>query len=152
MYRRILLALDGSRCARHALDEALGLAVAAGAIIEAVSVVAPGIKLADVDSGFIDERELDTVSYAEAEAVLEEARLQFARRGVAGGVRMLDSHGASVADVLVLAAEASGADLIVMGTHGRRGVKRLLLGSVAEAVARSANRPVLLVHAPARQP
>jgi nucleotide-binding universal stress UspA family protein len=151
MYRRILLALDGSRCARRALDEAIDVAAAAGAVVEAVSVVAPAMKLADVDSGFIDERELDTASHAEAEMALEEARLQFARRGVTGGVRMIDSHGASVSDVLALAAEASDADLIVMGTHGRRGVKRLLLGSVAEAVARSASRPVLLVHAPASQ-
>jgi nucleotide-binding universal stress UspA family protein len=148
MYKRILLALDGSRCARQALDEAIDLATATGAVVEAVSVVSPGMKLADVDSGFVDEWERDTASYVEANLALEEARLQFSRRGVTGGVRMVDSHGASVADVLALAAEASEADLIVMGTHGRRGIRRLLLGSVAEAVARSVSRPVLLVHAP----
>jgi len=71
---------------------------------------------------------------------------------VTGGIRMIDSHGASVSDVLALAAEASDADLIVMGTHGRRGVRRLLLGSVAETVARTVSLPVLLVHAPAQQP
>jgi nucleotide-binding universal stress UspA family protein len=152
MYKRILLALDGSRCARCALDEAIDLAVVAGAVVEAVSVVSPGMKLADVDSGFIDERELDSASCAQAELALEEARLQFARRGVTGGIRMIDSHGASVSDVLALAAEASEADLIVMGTHGRRGVRRLLLGSVAETVARTVSLPVLLVHAPAQQP
>ncbi|MEO8551840.1 MAG: universal stress protein, partial [Kofleriaceae bacterium] len=50
-------------------------------------------------------------------------------------------------DLIVQAATKVGADLIVMGTHGRRGLRRLMLGSVAESVARTAPCPVLLVRA-----
>jgi nucleotide-binding universal stress UspA family protein len=147
MYKRILVALDGSRCARRALDEAIAIAREAGAVIEAVSVASHGLNLVDIDSGFVDERELDTASYEEASNALEEARMRFRGEGVVGNVRAINSYGAGVADVLAIAAEESGADLIVMGTHGRRGLKRLLLGSVAEAVVRTAGQPVLLVRA-----
>jgi nucleotide-binding universal stress UspA family protein len=147
MYKRILLALDGSRCSRRALDEAIAIAQDAHAVVEAVSVVWQGMRLADVDSGFVDEYETETASYREASVALEEAGVRLREAGVTASVRMIDSCGADVVDVLALAADECGADLIVMGTHGRRGLKRLLLGSVAEAVVRTAHQPVLLVRA-----
>jgi nucleotide-binding universal stress UspA family protein len=57
----------------------------------------------------------------------------------------IETIGHRVADVIAAEAAAWPADLIVVGTHGRRGVNRLLLGSVAEGVARVATRPVLLI-------
>lgn len=54
------------------------------------------------------------------------------------------------ADAIIRAAESDEADLIVMGTHGRRGITRLLMGSVAEAVVRRATCPVLTVKQPAK--
>jgi nucleotide-binding universal stress UspA family protein len=56
----------------------------------------------------------------------------------------------AVGDIIVDAARAGGADLIVMGTHGRTGVRRLVLGSVAEHVLRHADCPVVSVHAEGR--
>lgn len=50
-----------------------------------------------------------------------------------------------IADTIVAEADARNADLIVLGTHGRRGVRRLVMGSVAEGVIRQSNKPVLLV-------
>jgi nucleotide-binding universal stress UspA family protein len=149
MYKRILLALDASRCSRRALDEAISLARVSGAVVEAVSVVSHGMKLVDVDSGFVDEYQTETASYKQASVALEEAAARFRREGVTGTVRMIDSCGVEVSSLIALAADEADAELIVMGTHGRRGVKRLLLGSVAEAVVRTANQPVLLVRAPA---
>ncbi|MFC0397304.1 universal stress protein [Paraburkholderia rhizosphaerae] len=149
MYKRILVALDGSRCARRALDEAIAIAARAHAVVEAVSVVSHGLTLVDIDSGFVEEHVVETASYKEAAAALEEAEQQFREHDVTGTARMIDSNGSTVAEVLTLAAESCGADLIVMGVHGRRGLKRLLMGSVAEAVLRATNRPVLLVRAAA---
>ncbi|GAB7524586.1 universal stress protein [Paraburkholderia sp. 2C] len=152
MYKRILLALDGSRCSRRALDEAVAIARNAHAVVEAISVVWQGMKLADVDSGFVDEYETETASHKEASVALEEAGARLREAGVTASVRMIDSCGANVADVVALAADECSADLIVMGTHGRRGLKRLLLGSVAEAVVRTARQPVLLVRASESHP
>ncbi|MGT2491642.1 universal stress protein [Cupriavidus basilensis] len=53
-----------------------------------------------------------------------------------------------VANAIEQAAQQTGAELIVVGTHGRRGVRRLLMGSVAEGLVRQCSQPVLLVHAP----
>jgi nucleotide-binding universal stress UspA family protein len=148
MYRRILLALDGSECSRRALDEAIAIARIAGSVVEAVSVVAQGMEFVDIDSGFVDDYERETASYKDASAALEEAGMRFRNEGVTANIRMIDSCGAEVPDVIALAAEEGNVDLIVMGTHGRRGLKRLLLGSVAEAVVRIASAPVMLVRAP----
>lgn len=60
-------------------------------------------------------------------------------------MRALDSFGEDVATVLMRTAAEAEADLIVMGTSGRHGLRRLLLGSVAESLLRAADRPVLLV-------
>jgi nucleotide-binding universal stress UspA family protein len=56
------------------------------------------------------------------------------------------------ADAIIRTVESDGADMIVMGTHGRRGISRLLMGSVAEAVVRRAPCPVLTVKQPAKVP
>jgi hypothetical protein len=63
---------------------------------------------------------------------------------------LLDSVGASASDVILNEAKACSADLVVMGTHGRRGLARLVMGSDAEAVVRTCAVPVLLVHGQTR--
>jgi nucleotide-binding universal stress UspA family protein len=65
--------------------------------------------------------------------------------GVQATTATVDASGRPTADAIVAEAIASGADLIAIGTHGRRGVQRMLLGSVAESVARHATVPVLLI-------
>lgn len=80
-----------------------------------------------------------------AMATLEDARALFEQRGVRGVTRIVDSYGEDIAGVLGRIAGECEADLVVMGTHGRRGIGRLLLGSVAEAVLRRTEVPVLLV-------
>ena len=81
-------------------------------------------------------------------AELESRMVEAARaRGARATAKVLVKLSA-VGDIIIDAARADGADLIVMGTHGRTGVRRLVLGSVAEHVLRHADCPVVSVHAP----
>jgi nucleotide-binding universal stress UspA family protein len=145
MYKRILVAVDGSRGARLALDEALKVAQAAGGTVEAVSVVEHAAQQVDVGTGFVDESGASAAATEAATTALEEANELFALHHVQCESRAIDAYGEPVATVLARAADACGADLIVMGTHGRSGMRRLLLGSVAESLLRATRLPVLLV-------
>ena len=145
MYKRILAAVDGSRGARLALDEALKIAKAAGAEVVALFVVEHAPQLADVGAVYMQEQGADAALVDAATAALDEARELLREHGVVGSARAIDAYGESIAEVIARPAQASEADLIVMGTHGRRGVRRMLLGSVAESLLRTAQMPVLLV-------
>jgi nucleotide-binding universal stress UspA family protein len=144
MYQRILAAIDGSRCARRALDEAMRLAKASGGSVVAVCVIEGPAQHVDVGTVF-GEDVRPTAAAEAANAALEEAQQLFRDRHVTGSVRALDAYGESVGEVLMRAAVETEAEVIVMGTHGRRGLRRMLLGSIAESVLRIADRPVLLV-------
>lgn len=145
MYTRIVVALDGSKTASHALDTALDLAHDTGARLAAVYVIdlpvlaldVPGYDPAIVRHAFEEEGRL----------VTSDARERMDRRGVSGDTRVIEvtPPGEDVANCLQRAATDWHADLIVMGTHGRRGARRMVLGSVAERVLRGATCPVLLV-------
>ncbi|WP_323122752.1 universal stress protein [Burkholderia alba] len=145
MYQRIFAALDGSRSARVAFDEAIRIAVANHGTITAACVVEHKPQLVDVDSGFVDMRDEGSAAVDTATVALEEAKAQLALHHVEGTVRAIDSYGEDVASVLMRTAAECDADLIVMGTSGRHGIRRLLLGSVAESLLRLADRPVLLL-------
>lgn len=153
MYKRILAAVDGSRGARLALDEALKIAKASGAEIVAVFVVEHAPQLVDVGAVYMSERGADAALVDAATAALDEARELFREHGVSGVARAVDAYGDRIAEVLSRTADECEADLIVMGTQGRHGVRRALLGSVAEALLRTAQMPVLLVrHDPDAEP
>ncbi|TKC86231.1 universal stress protein [Trinickia terrae] len=145
MYERIMVAVDGSQAARLALDEAMKLAQAMRAEVLAVCVVAHAPQLVDIGGGFVEDNRASSAMTDAATKALEEARERFAQKQVLGAVRAIDSYGESTAQVLVRAATEFDANLIVMGTHGRTGVKRLLLGSVAESLLRETSVPLLLV-------
>ena len=145
MYKRIFVGLDGGPSARLALNEAIRIALASGGEVTCAYVVEHRPQLVDVDAGFAAERDRDAAATAAATPVLDDARAVLAQQHVPGTVRALDAYGEDVAAVLMRTAAEVGADLIVMGTSGRHGLRRLLLGSVAESLLRSADRPVLLV-------
>jgi nucleotide-binding universal stress UspA family protein len=151
MYKHILVAVDGSDTSRRAFDAALDLAKAMGAKLEPYYVVentpmyfdAPGYDPSILRNQMISQG--NDLS-AEMDAVMRE-------RGVEGGMVMGEASSLEDVPTLVLqAAKAAGADLLVMGTHGRRGFQRLILGSVAERCVRQATLPVLLVPAAAGAP
>ncbi|MBP0588628.1 universal stress protein [Paraburkholderia sp. LEh10] len=145
MYKRILVALDGSPSAQRALREAVGLAQLSDGVIEALCVVDRGKWPTEADARVIAGREPGGAAHDPAASALAEARKLFEDTGVRGTVRTIDAYAEHVSAVLARAADECEADLIVMGTHGRRGVQRFLLGSVAESLARSTDIPVLIV-------
>jgi len=157
MYKRIFVGLDGSPSARLALNEAIRIATASGGEVTCAYVVEHRPQLVDVDAGFAAERDGDVAATDAATPVLDDAKAALAQqhvRGtvraleqqhVRGTVRALDAYGEDIATVLMRTAAEADADLIVMGTSGRHGLRRLLLGSVAESLLRAADRPVLLV-------
>ncbi|QIE25590.1 Putative universal stress protein (plasmid) [Caballeronia sp. SBC1] len=138
MYKRILVALDGSVSASLALEEALKLAQAVDATLMVACVVSHDV--CDL-VGVIGEQAAD----AGAHWQLDHVRDLCERSGVRCITQIIDAHGASIPDALMQAAQAFEADLIVMGAHGPRGVRRHLIGSVAETVLRSSHVPVLTV-------
>jgi len=144
MYKKILVAVDGSRASRRALDEAVRIAKATEGTVAAVSIVSHTSQLVDVSSGFAAAPD-DVVASTTTTTALEEAKEVFAQAKVNGTTRAVDTYGEEIALVIQRVAAEDGADLIVMGTHGRSGMKRLLVGSVAESLLRVADRPVLLV-------
>jgi nucleotide-binding universal stress UspA family protein len=144
MYKRILVAVDGSNTSRRAFEAALNLASAMGAILQPFYVVentpmyfeAPGY-----DPSILRNRLI--VQGAELGKEFSEAMRE---HGVEGSVATGEASPIDdVSTVILKAAAAFNADLLVMGTHGRRGVQWLFLGSVAERCVRQAALPVLLI-------
>lgn len=145
MYERIFAALDDSRSARLALDEAIRLARMSGGLIVAVCIVSDAPRFTNLDGGDYDQRDWNGLDRDRAAAALADAETAFRLSGVRGTAQAIDAFGEDVSSAIARAATACDADLIVMGTHGRQGIRRLLLGSVAESLLRTADRPVLLV-------
>jgi len=145
MYRRILVAIDGSRCAQLALDEALKIAQSAAAFVEAVYVVQHAMPLEDMNVGSGEEPPLDEAALRAGREALAGARRRFDALGLHGDTRLIDAYSENVAEALARTAKEWEADLVVMGTHGRRGIRRVLVGSVAESFVKIAAVPVLLV-------
>ena len=145
MYKQILVAVDGSPTGERAVNEAAKIAKATGAAVTALYVVQHPARLVDVGSNFAEEQLHAESESGIATAALEQAKAVFAREGVVGSTRAADAIGEEIASAIYRIAAESDADLVVMGTQGRTGVKRLFLGSVAESYLRVADRPVMLV-------
>ena len=146
MYKRILVPVDGSPTSRLGLHEAIGLAAEHDAQLRILNVVDEMILVPTVDTfpnAGIDEM-IESLRTYGCKA-LDHAAMLAAKRGVNAECVQLDSGARPVSDVILSDAMNSRTDLIVMGTHGRRGLNRLMLGSDAERVLREAPVPVLLV-------
>ncbi len=140
MYKRILVPLDGSELAEAVLPHALALAKSTGAELVLLRVafvpILPGIDPIEVQATAVEEAE----NY------------------VAAAAKPLQAHGVKVeakirygdpVDEILDHVTRDHIDLIAMATHGRTGLKRVVLGSVSEHVLRRASVPVLLVRADA---
>jgi nucleotide-binding universal stress UspA family protein len=149
MYKRILVAIDGSANAANALEHAAALASGLSASLRLIHVVDMGLMPYGPEIG-LDIDALLEARYAAAEKVLADARDSVQAPGVAVETKLVDTAlpTVHVATTIAEAAASWPADLVVLGTHGRRGVERWLLGSVAEGVARRSTVPVLLVPMP----
>ncbi|WP_429257476.1 universal stress protein [Paraburkholderia sp. GAS334] len=145
MYHHILVAVDGSESSKRALSEAIRMASLAHGQLTAAYVVDSSHSFAY--PGAYDPLALTRAIRADGEQVLAEARTLMAQHDVAGVAEIVETDGLSedIASCLQRTAERIGADLVVLGTHGRRGIRRLVIGSVAERFVRFSTCPVLLV-------
>jgi nucleotide-binding universal stress UspA family protein len=146
LYKRILVPLDGSLPSRRGLDEAIRIAKFTGATLRLVHVV----NELTVEPAYLPLLKYDQLLAGlreQGNAVLGEAIALVRNAGVTCESALLETMGAQAAQAIVKQARDWPADLIVMGTHGRRGLRRLALGSDAEIVMRHSPAPLLLVRA-----
>ncbi len=143
MYQRILVPIDGSATSERALDEAIKFAQQQNSRIELVHV------LEDIwyfdNENYLNYAELVQTMRYSGEKILAQAQNKFLQAGVMVDIRLLETQGERVANVIINEAKNSLADLIIIGTHGRSGFNRMLLGSIAEGVMRMAHIPILLI-------
>lgn len=146
MYQRILIPIDGSDTAERALQEAIKLAHREARL--RLVYVLEEIYLLDAEGyAYIDFTALQAAMRNTGERTLALALEQVKQAGLSAETALLEAKGERIASVIENEARHWSADLIVIGTHGRSGLNRLLLGSVAEGLVRVATVPVLLVRA-----
>lgn len=146
MYERILVATDGSAGADLAVEEAIKVARTPAARVRLVHVIDSPYAYADAWYAAVSA-DLDAIQRAwrrTGQDILDRTASRVRAVGATVETALLESDGRRVSRVIVDEAERWDADLIVVGSHGRKGLEHLLLGSVAEGVARSARTPVLL--------
>jgi len=148
-YKRILVPVDGSVPAKRALDEALRLAKEGGSRLRLLHVIEENLLALTPEAGMLTAQLLEALQQA-GDEVLRDALALAKASGVDADTVKVESIGGRVGEVIVEQASTWPADLIVMGTHGRRGLSHMVLGSDAERVARSTPVPLLLVRPPAR--
>ena len=147
MYRKILVPLDGSETAQRGLDEAIALAKATGASLRLVHVIEPVPVASDMMTAGVWGA-LVAGQHEAGEQLLAGATAAAEGAGVKSSCKVLDQPGERTADAILHEAKAAACDLIVMGTHGRRGIQHLMLGSDAERVLQLSPLPVLVMRHP----
>jgi len=149
MYSRILVPVDGSAPSECGLREAIRIAQATRASLVVVNVVNEFPILMD-PVAMSDYNNLLESLRRNGEEIAGKAARAVRDAGLECESMVLDATGVSVAALIVDQVAERRCDLVVMGTHGRRGMRRLALGSDAELVVRRCPVPVLLVKAPVR--
>lgn len=152
MFRRILVPIDGSHASNLGLAEAIKMAMDQDATLCLLHVVDELVVTQNLDgtmyapASYVDEF-LNALREG-GKRILAKAEAKVRKRGVKTDAVLVETLGHRVADVIIDQAKKWRADIIVLGTHGRRGLTRLVMGSDAEGVVRSTRVPVLLVRSP----
>jgi len=147
MYQRILVPVDGSHTSTLGLQEAIRIAIDQRAHLKLVSVV-DELVIAQNFEGLINAGELIDALRDSGEKAIKNALALVHKHDLKVEAATFETVGDRVADIIVREAKKWKADLIVMGTHGRRGFNRMVLGSDAEGVLRNTPVPVLMVRSP----
>jgi nucleotide-binding universal stress UspA family protein len=146
MYKRILIATDGSPLSKKAVDSGLGLAALAGATVVALKVV-PRYPRSYFEGGMPvntdDVKRIESQWSDAAQAQVEAVKAAGTAQGVT--VKAVVAKSDLVAEAVISAAKKHKCDLIVMASHGRKGLKRLLLGSETQHVLTHSHIPVLVL-------
>lgn len=143
LFKHILVPVDGSKPSMLAARKAAELAKEFGSVVTAVYVVDP-YPFTGVGADFAyGQSQYLSAATAEANAALDEVKAIMEEAGVT--VTTVVGEGHAVHDGIVRVMESAGADLIVMGSQGRRGLEKLMLGSVTQRVLGAVRIPVLVV-------
>ena len=143
MFKHILVPIDGSATSQFAIDKTISLAKAFDSKVSAIFVIDP-YPFTGVGTDFAyGQAEYLSAATAEANAAVKAAKVMFEAAGVTVDASVIEAHAAWRG--VVQAADSLGADLIVMGSHGRSGLEKLVLGSVTQAVLSHTKLPVLVV-------
>lgn len=148
MYKRILVPVDGSPTSNRALTAALQMARDAGGRVRLVHVVDELAYLSGFDQFGGYSGELIKAMQENGAKVLNDAMAIAQAAGVEADNMLFDNFGERLGDAVADAAKRWNAELVVVGTHGRRGVGRVFLGSGAEQIIRLAPVHVLVVRDP----
>lgn len=147
MYQHILLTTDGSELAGHGVNHGLALAKALGAKVSLITVTPPfPVVLGVMGEGAYTPtavlQDYDAAQQAQAQAILQAATAE-----VPPTIKLHTQHvsDAQPAEAILRYAMEQGCDLICMASHGRRGLKRVLLGSQAAEIVSQSPIPVLIV-------
>ena len=147
MCKRIFVAIDGSATAQAALVEAIqfarlpGMSLCIGTVLDASPLGQKSMGM----GALIDVDQVKASMRKAAETLLDEAVVKAKEAGLDPYRILVESGNKRIAELIVDAAKQWDADLIVIGTHGRRGFERLLMGSVAENLVRIATTSLFLV-------
>jgi nucleotide-binding universal stress UspA family protein len=149
MFQHILLPIDGSATANAAVDKAIAIAKAFGSTIAPIYVIDPypftGV---GTDFGYGQDQYINAAR-ADAATAIAAAQAKFDAAGITVQPRIVEAH--AVWRGILDTAQEEGADLIVMGSHGRRGLEKLVLGSVAQSVLARADISTLIVRIPGKE-
>ncbi len=148
MYQRILVPVDGSHTSTLGLQEAIRIAIDQRARLKLISVI-DGFIIAQNFEGLIIADDMIDALRESGKKAINNALALVKKYDLKAEATTFETVGDRVAEVIVREAKKWKADLSVMGTHGRRGFNRLVLGSDAESVLRHSPVPVLMVRSPA---
>lgn len=143
MFKHILVPVDGSPTTPQPLEKAIAMAQAFKSQVTVIYVIDP-YAFTGVGTDFAyGQAEYLSAATAEATEAIRVARAQFEASGITVNSSVVEGH--AVYKGILETADSCGADLIVMGSHGRKGLEKLVLGSVASQVLSNALLPVLIV-------
>lgn len=149
-YKRILVPVDGSPTSNAGLREAIDIAKGQGASLQLVHVVDYHyLVMTGLEAGAYIEDLMQSLTQS-GKRILKRGEELARKSGLSATSVLLESPAGPAADAIVRQAKKGKADLIVIGTHGRRGVRRMLMGSDAEQIVRNSPVPVMLVRSPGR--
>ena len=144
MFKHILVPVDGSEVADQVIEKAIGLGKAFGSDVTVMYVIDP-YPFTGVGTDFAYGRTAYlSAANAEAHDAIKNAQQSFEAQGIKTSTSVVEYH--SVWRGILEAADSIKADLIVMGSHGRRGLEKLVLGSETQRVLSHTKLPVFVVH------
>ena len=144
-YRRILVPMDASAQSDRALQEAIALARAQDGVLRLIAILDEVKFVNGFEPALVVIDDVLPRARREMGALLDAARARAAAQGVEAAVEVVEDGVLTIPQIVAAQAAQWPADLVVVGTHGRHGVGRLLAGSVAESILRGCPVPVLLV-------